>query len=135
MPIAVITENEEKCMLKSCPPDGYVIIKKMNYGQSLERQDMIAEIAMQMPKDKRVDPKMEIKFLQQKTALWEFANLILDHNLTDASQRKLNFQNPADVMLLQGPIGDEIQRHVNRLNSFEDDEEIKNLQSGSDPQS
>lgn len=130
MPIAVVTENEEKCMLKSCPPDGYVIIKKMNYGQSLERQDMIAEIAMQMPKDKRVDPKMEIKFLQQKTALWEFHNLILSHNLTDASGRELNFKNAADVMLLQGPIGDEIQQHINRLNSFEDDEATKNSLSG-----
>lgn len=126
MPIGVVTENEEKCQLKTCPPDGYVIIKKMNYGQSLERQDMIAEIAMQMPKDKRVDPKMEIKFLQRKTALWEFANLILDHNITDKEGRQLNFKSEADVTLLQGPIGDEIQNHINRLNSFEDDEETKN---------
>lgn len=128
MPIAVVTENEEKCMLKTCPPDGYVVIKKMNYGQSLQRQDMIAEIAMQMPADKRSkqDPKMEIKFLQQKTALWEFANLIMDHNLTDTGGRKLIFSNPNDVMLLQGPIGDEIQQYINKLNSFEDDEEVKN---------
>lgn len=126
MPIAVVEENEEKCPLKTCPPDGYVIIKKMNYGQSLERQDMIAEIAMQMPENKRNNPKMEIKFLQRKTALWEFANLIIDHNLQAKDGRLLNFKNPEDVTLIRGPIGDEIQAYINKFNSFEDDEEIKN---------
>jgi hypothetical protein len=58
--------------------------------------------------------------------LWEFANLILDHNLTDAQDRKLNFKDPNDVKSIRGQVGDEIQLYINEMNSFEEAEEIKN---------
>jgi hypothetical protein len=127
MAVAVVTQQTEKCELKSAPPDGYVVIRRMNYGESLQRKDMMASIAMSMDSKKgSSETKMQMDLLQEKTSLWEFSKLIVDHNLTDDKERKLDFSNPAHVRAIVGRIGDEIQMHIDRINSFEDTEETKN---------
>lgn len=126
MAIATVTSNTDRKELKSCPPDGYVVIRRMNYGESLKRKEMMASIAMQMDGKKGEGAKVQMDLLQEKTALWEFANLIVDHNLTDDKDRRLDFRNPKDVMMIRGQVGDEIQLYINDLNSFEDDEAVKN---------
>lgn len=128
MPAAVVTQTTERCDLKSCPPDGYVIIRRMNYGESLKRKDMMASIAMNMDtKGKNAgEARMQMDLLQEKTSLWEFATLIVEHNLTDEKDAKLDFKRPEHVKALVGRIGDEIQMHIDRINSFEGTEETKN---------
>lgn len=128
MPAAVVTQTTERCDLKSCPPDGYVIIRRMNYGESLKRKDMMASIAMNMDvKGKNSgEARMQMDLLQEKTSLWEFATLIVEHNLTDEKDAKLDFRKQEHVKALVGRIGDEIQMHIDRINSFEDTEETKN---------
>ena len=126
MAIATVTNDTDRKELKSCPPDGFVVIRRMTYGESLQRKEMMASIAMQMDGKKGEGTKMQMDLLQEKTALWEFKNLIVDHNLTDEKERKLDFKNPKDVMMIRGQVGDEIQLYINELNSFEDDEEVKN---------
>lgn len=130
MPIAVVIDNQVKFELKSAPPDGFVSIRRMNYGESLKRRDMMANVAMEMQdkkgRDAQETTKIQMQILQEKTAVWEFANLIMEHNLTDANSQPLNFKNPEHVKMLQGKIGEEIQKYINDLNSFEEDEEIKN---------
>jgi len=143
MPIATVTEASENIPLKSCPPDGFVVIRRMNYGESLKRKDMMASIAMSMDTSKKgpQETKMQMDLLQEKTSLWEFSNLILEHNLTklvnskgqpckkddpDAREMPLNFKIPSDIQMISGQVGDEIQMHIDRLNSFEESEETKN---------
>lgn len=126
MPVATVTSSTDRKELKSCPPDGFVVIRRMTYGESLKRKEMMASIAMQMDGKKGEGTKMQMDLLQEKTALWEFANLVVDHNLTDEKERKLNFKDPKDVMMIRGQVGDEIQMYINELNSFEDDDEVKN---------
>lgn len=128
MPAAVVTQTTERCELKSCPPDGYVVIRRMNYGESLKRKDMMASIAMNMDtKGKNAgEARMQMDLLQEKTSLWEFATLIVEHNLTDEKENKLDFKRQEHVKALVGRIGDEIQMHIDRINSFEDTEETKN---------
>lgn len=126
MPVATVTSSTDRKELKSCPPDGFVVIRRMTYGESLKRKEMMASIAMQMDGKKGEGAKMQMDLLQEKTALWEFANLVVDHNLTDEKERKLNFKDPKDVMMIRGQVGDEIQMYINELNSFEDDDEVKN---------
>ena len=128
MAVAVVTQQTERCDLKSAPPDGFVTIRRMNYGESLQRKDMMASIAMSMNTKGKGDgeTKMQMDLLQEKTSLWEFSKLIVDHNLTDDKERKLDFSNPAHVRAIVGRIGDEIQMHIDRINSFEDTEETKN---------
>lgn len=128
MAIAVVTQQVERCELKSAPPDGYVVIRRMNYGESLKRKDMMASIAMSMDAKGKGggETKMQMDLLQEKTSLWEFANLIVEHNLTDEKESKLDFKRPEHARAIVGRIGDEIQMHIDRINSFEDSEETKN---------
>lgn len=130
MPIGVVVEESKKFMLKSCPPDGFVVIRRMNYGESLKRKDMMASIAMEMQskksKNEAETTKLQMDLLQEKTSLWEFAQLVVEHNITDAKENLLNFRDPAHVKMLVGRIGDEIQMYINEMNSFEDDEEVGN---------
>lgn len=128
MAIAVVQTTNEKCELKSCPPDGYVVIRRMNYGESLKRKDMMASIAMSMDTSKKgaSETKMQMDLLQEKTSLWEFANLIMEHNLTDEHEKPLDFKRPDHVRMIRGQVGDEIQMHIDRLNSFEETEDTKN---------
>lgn len=130
MPIAVVVDNQVKFELKSAPPDGFVSIRRMNYGESLKRRDMMANVAMEMRdrkgRDDKETTKIQMEILSEKTAIWEFSNLVMEHNLTDANGSPLNFKNPDHVKMLQGKIGDEIQNYINNLNSFEEDEQVKN---------
>ncbi len=129
MAVGVVTQQTERFELKSCKPDGFVVIRRMNYGESLKRKDMMASIAMSMDTTKgkgNSETKMQMDLLQEKTSLWEFANLIVDHNITDEQERKLDFRRPEHVRALVGQIGDEIQMYIDQMNSFEDTEETKN---------
>lgn len=145
MPLGVVIESNERCELKSCPPDGYVIIRRMNFGESLKRKDMMASIAMQMNMkgaSKEESTRIQMDLLQEKTSLWEFSKLIIEHNITKFVNRNtgqpckpddpngieipIDFSKEADIKLLRGQLGDEIQMHINRLNSFEEDENVKN---------
>lgn len=126
MPVAVVVKSEERKELKSLP-EGFVTIRRMTFGESLVRKDMMASVAMQMgEKQKQEDMRIQMDILSRKTTLWEFANLIIDHNLTDEKDRKLDFKNEKDVDMLVGAVGDEIQFHINTLNSFEEDATVKN---------
>jgi hypothetical protein len=127
MPVAVVVQNSEEFKLKSCE-GGIVKIRRMTFGESLVRKDMMASVAMEMQGKSKGNESMKLQMdlLQEKTTLWEFKNLIVSHNLTDANEKLLDFSNPAHVKALEGRIGDEIQQYINELNSFEENEEVKN---------
>lgn len=128
MPVAVVVQNTKEYKLKSCE-GGIVEIRRMTFGESLVRKDMMASVAMEMQnRSSKANDSMKIQMdlLQEKTTLWEFLNLVVRHNLTDANDKPLDFKNPAHVKALEGRIGDEIQKYINELNSFEEDEDIKN---------
>jgi len=128
MPIAIVIQNSEEYKLKSCE-GGIVKIRRMTFGESLVRKDMMASVAMEMQNRSskgNESMKLQMDLLQEKTTLWEFSNLIVSHNLTDSNEKLLDFKNPAHVKALVGRIGDEIQQYINELNSFEENEEIKN---------
>jgi hypothetical protein len=129
MPIAVVLDTKKRYDLKTLP-DGYVVIRRMNFGESLKRKDMMASVAMEISgkKGKTQDEttKMHMDILAEKTTLWEFAELILEHNLTDEHNKPLDFRQPAHVKRIVGQIGDEISLYINELNSFEEDAEVKN---------
>jgi hypothetical protein len=65
----------------------------------------------------------EIDMMQMKVTEWEYAHLILEHNLEDKDGRPLNFKNSRDVHLIDGRIGEEISSHISELNNFEEDAE------------
>jgi hypothetical protein len=125
MVVATITSQTERFELKSLE-GGYVVIRQMSYGEKLNRQTQMTSYQMQMSSKKTEDTKMDIEMHMEKVARWEFANLVTEHNLTDASEKPLNFKNAADVDRLNPVVGEEIQVYINQLNAFEEDEDVKN---------
>lgn len=123
MPRATVTKSTEKFELKSLP-EAYVVIRRMNYGEKLDRQDDM--INMKTGGESKTDFSAEIKLMNKKVALSDFANLVIDHNLTDENDVKLNFKNPSHVLSLDPVIGDEIGQLIDKLNSFEESDDVKN---------
>jgi hypothetical protein len=131
MPVAVVTEESERFELKTLR-EGYVVVKRMTYGQHLYRKSIGAKIMLAGAKS---DHAGEVVAMQEAVALWEFANLVADHNLTDADGRQLNFKDANDVKRLAGRVGDEITSYIEKLNNFEEELEEGNSSGASAPSS
>ncbi len=124
MPIAVVLNTEEKFELKLLE-GAYVTIRRMNYGESLKRQSMATKFFIDGSQNSK-DFKGELDVQQETVTLWDFANLVTDHNLTDENDKPLNFKNVADVKRLDGALGQEIGKYIDDFNRFEGLDEIKN---------
>ena len=128
MPIATITDPTERFDLKSLA-GGFVVIRRMTWGEKLKRQEMLTKFHMNLG-GKHESTSAEVDFLQEQVSMWEFANLIVEHNLEhrepNGTERLLNFKSKADISLLSPTVGEEIQQRIDELNSFEDNEDTKN---------
>lgn len=120
MPRATVASETEKFELKSLP-EAYIVIRRMTYGEKLNRTD-----SMMNMRTTAEDKQMEIQMMSKKIAFQDFANLIVEHNLTDENDKPLNFRNAADVERLDPRIGDEVGQLIDRINSFEDTDNVKN---------
>lgn len=98
-----------------------MVVRRMTYGEKLNRQDDMMN--MRTSTD---DKEMLVQMMNKKVALTDFANLIVEHNLTDDNDRALNFKSAQDVMNLDPRIGDEIGQLIDKINSFEELPEVKN---------
>lgn len=145
VPIATLVKKTERKDLKTVE-GGYVVVRRMTYGEKLQRSEMSGKMRILSQKTDK-EAVGEINMLQKNVQLWEFANLILEHNLEHQEHtfaggdcytgkcgcpiRPLNFRMPADVELLTAQVGEEISKFLDELNNFEEDEEVKNSSSGS----
>jgi len=138
MPVATIIKKAERLDLKTLP-GGYVVIRRMTYGEKMHRLESTGKLRILSNKVDK-DAVGEINMMKAEVQMWEFANLILEHNLEhqdtpDGPVRPLNFKNPADVEILDPRVGEEISTFMDKMNNFEEDEAVKNSPSGSAPES
>lgn len=127
MPIAVVVDNvSDKILLKTLPPDGYVIVRRMTYGESLSRSAKATKLLVGGGETKGKDFQGEIDIQTEALALWDFANLIVEHNCQDVDGRTLNFKNIVDVKKLSSVVGEEIGKAIDDFNEIEESEEVKN---------
>jgi hypothetical protein len=119
MPRATVAIDNERYELASCP-EGFVVVRRMTYGEKLNRTDDMMNMHTSGAED-----GMQIQMMSKRVALQDFANLVVEHNLTDENDKPLNFKNAADVLRLDPRIGDEIGQLIDKLNSFEGAEETK----------
>lgn len=119
MPVAVVDSQPVRRELKTVP-EGYVVIREMTYGERIMRGGMTG--AMKILKGKS-DYAGELSMETQKLTLWDFANLVVEHNLQDKDGRELNFKLEADVRKLASKVGEEIGTYIDEINNFEDIEE------------
>lgn len=129
MPVAVVIDNtSDKIPLKTLPPDGYVVVRRMSYGESLAREGKATKllVAGSDNRDSKSTPQAEVDIQIEVLALWDFANLIVEHNCEDRDGRLLNFRNIDDVKKLSGAVGREIGQIIDDFNAVEETDEVKN---------
>ena len=122
MPRGTVAQNTERYDLKTLPPDGFVVIRRMTFGEKLAHQD--DALHMQSTGVGK-NSSLELKSMFRKMALTDFGNLVVDHNITDDQDRLLNFKSAQDVLALDPRVGDEISQLIDALNTYEDTEELK----------
>jgi len=125
MPVGTITNTtSDKLALNTAPPDGYVIVRRMTYGEEMHRSSLAARFLMGGTSSKDFTGELDIQ--SEKVTLWDFANLVVEHNITDASGRVLNFKNEQDVRSLDVRVGKEIGQYIDDFNATENTDEVKN---------
>lgn len=118
MPKATFSSESKRFELKSLP-DGYVVIKRMSYGQSLQRREM-GKITLALSKGR--DTTGEMALANKEASYLEFSWCIEEHNLEDENGQLLNLSNRNDIDRLDPRIGQEIDSYINEMNNFEDDD-------------
>lgn len=122
MPRAFAISDTERVDLKTCE-GGYVVLKRMTYGQMLQRRELV-KMAVELGKGKNAVGEMALA--NKEVSYLEFKWCIVEHNLEkDDSGTPFNFANSADVDLLDPRIGSEIDDNISRMNNFEENEDLK----------
>lgn len=121
MPIAVSNvEDTQRFELQSAPPDGFVTLRRMTYGQIVQRRALM-KLTMEMGRGKN-DTKGEMALASEEINNFEFKHCIVDHNLEKADGTKLNLGSPVDLRLLDPRVGQEIEKYISEMNNLKDDE-------------
>ncbi len=129
MPRATVdVTNTTRFELESLPKTeedegGYVELRKLSYGQVLERRDMGAKIAIEGLTDsgRQEDLKVTTDMIQKAVTEFEFKHSIVTHNLEDEHGSLLNFTNPSSVWSLDPQIGQEIGSLIDDMNQWDSD--------------
>lgn len=125
MPVGTVTSpTSDKKPLKTLP-DAYIIVRRMTYGEKLHRSNIATQLLVGGNSGEK-DFQGEMKLHTDQVALWDFANLIVEHNITDENETPLNFKNHNDVRRLAGDIGEEIGKIIDEWNAPETSDEVKN---------
>ena len=136
MPVAVVDPSEyTRFDLKTAPPDGYVMLRPLSYGQLLERQDKTLRMRMQArrPQDRKRKggqeelPEVDLQQMTEVGQLFDFAYCVGEHNLTDQQGNSLDFGNPLTFKVLNPRIAQEIEGYIDDLNNPEDMESAEDF--------
>jgi hypothetical protein len=128
MPIATANlAPEEKKDLKTCP-GGWVVLRRMTYGQKLDRMKHVGKLSVDM-RGKGKGTKGEMEMLQKGSTIYDFQACIVEHNLeknigTDENPNivPMNLKTMVDIDALDPRIGEEISSLIDELNNFEIEE-------------
>lgn len=110
--------------LKTCE-GGFVVLRRMTYGQWLKRQEIMMSLQMRSEEAKNGKKGQEmvadVAIAGLEVARYEFATCIAEHNLEDDNGTPLNFQSAFTIDILDPRIGQEIGEEINKMNTFEED--------------
>jgi hypothetical protein len=135
MPVAV-TGGTERFDLKTLS-EGFVVIRRMNHGQKMTRGSLSDKMRFSSSK-KSKDVQGEIDLMQREITIWEWTNLIEDHNLEEyinprkpeEGTRKLDFNRQIDIEKVDAKIAEEISTYISEINNFEADTEDEESELG-----
>jgi hypothetical protein len=121
VPVATVSPDTKHFDLKSLP-GGWVELREMSYGQKLTRQQDTTKMSILMRKGQK-DAEGQLATMQTAAAMIDFRTCVVDHNLTDRQEQKLDFKNQAHVSTLSSRVGDEIATYIDQMNNFEEYED------------
>lgn len=127
--------DTERFDLRSCP-EGYVELRKMNYGEMLKRRGMAGEMVYKSSASSRKEMEATLKLANAEVIKFEFKNCIVDHNLTDDNDQPLDFRSPETINRLDPIVGEEISDRIDKMNQLpdqEDDGDLGNSRNGLKP--
>jgi hypothetical protein len=120
MPNATVSLGTEQLDLKSLP-GGYVTLKRMSYGQTLERRALM-KINLDLSGGKQQDMHAVMALAAKEIQVYEFRHCVVDHNLEDGDGTKLDLTSAQALENLDPKVGQEIERKISDMNNFENDE-------------
>jgi hypothetical protein len=126
MPRAVNIQNGVRYDLKTLPPvgdeaGGFVVILRLNQGQKMERQGLTN--GMKFKANRSKDFEGELAMANQRVTEYEFAHCVGEHNLTNEEGQPLDFSKLPDLRSLDGKVGEEISRYIDKENQFTEDDD------------
>lgn len=150
MPEVGFDNKPVKYDLKTAPPDGFVMLRRLPYDEILVRREMATRMSMeQAPQRSRRNARQDrkpaggdkpqgrttIEIAQIKTREYEFANCITDHNLM-VQGVKVDFTNPRMAFKIVPPeIMQEIELLLSELNLETDEDELEDFLNAAKPSS
>lgn len=102
-------------------PEGYVVLRRLTYGQKLERKAM-ASVASAETGGRGKNMKLQMAMVNEQATLYDFTHCLVDHNLEGDDGQKLNLADVTVIKSLDPRIGDEIEQLMDRMNNFEEDD-------------
>lgn len=131
MPRATVSHEPQRFELKSCPPDGFVVLRTLSFHEMMQRRDIASRLwtEFSQQKGKRSDQeavRAQLEVMNVAVMEFEFKNCITDHNLEDENGVKLDFNNPLTYKALDPKVGAEINRYIETLTQ-EDEEDVTPL--------
>jgi hypothetical protein len=127
MPKATASKQGQKFNLKELP-EGYVVLRKLNYGEMLARRNLGMGVTAPFKRDSdSIDMKLDLS--QEEVRVYEFSHMVIEHNLEDDGGRKLNLMDRNDISKLDPKIALEIEGYITELN-LPDDETPLPVKSG-----
>lgn len=125
MPVAVAKTNEVVRKDLESLEGAYVELRQLSFDEILERRDKAMHMSMETRsgKQRRKGEKIKMQFesAMQWTRWFEFSRCIVDHNLELEPGKKMDFDQPNTLKVLDPKVAMEIERYIEDMN-LEDDE-------------
>lgn len=125
MPIASVSNKPVRKDLKTLP-GGYVDLRRMSYGEKLDRLEK--GNSQQMSKPGGGNVVVDVKTFARLVQELDFSRCIVDHNLTwiaseDGPEQPFDFKNDRSAFdRLDAQIAEEIGQYIDELNNFDEND-------------
>jgi len=114
MPRATVDENATERYELETLPEGYVVLKKMTFGERARVREMTLQASMSA---RGSDDSLKMMVSQVDVDEYEFSHSIVEHNLEDANGNLLQFTRKGSVASLDPAVGAEISKLIDEMNS------------------
>lgn len=127
MPRATVDQSPGDQINLETLPEGWVILRRMSYGQKQERQELAMRMTMDMggggnrQQRRGKGAKAQVDMLAAASTVFDFRACLVDHNLEDENGQKLDLTRPENIKRLDPRVGEEISTLIDELNNFEKD--------------